>query len=90
MKLKRTESGLVIPAAPEETKPEEPPRWPLELGEHEDRSELGRCFAAILNMPACSSGIFAPEKPIGEARAKLVRAVAHQLLGADWDCELFC
>ncbi len=91
MKLKRTESGLVIPAIPETPSEPEKPLGPLELQELEGRDEVHEAFSTILNCPGLRGGALCQANRLKtHAREDLVYAVARQLLGADWDCERLC
>lgn len=92
MKMKRRESGLVVPDTPPE-KPPEPPReyGPLEFRELEGRETLHSAFENILNSYGCQGRMFCQvDKLTAKAREDLVYFVARQLLGADWDCEILC
>ena len=91
MKLKRTESGLVIPAVPETPPEPEKTLRPLELRDLEGRDGVEEAFSCILNAPGMSGGTFClADRLAAQAREELVLAVAKQLLGADWDCERLC
>lgn len=83
MQLEQRQSGLMVPAE----KPERPARkhGPLEL--HQNREEVHRAFAMLLNLPEVCGRMHA-SKEVSDSRELVIRTAAKLLLGDDFDCEI--
>lgn len=87
-KWKQTEGGLVYPEEP----PEAPPRdyGPLELRCESTREEAGKALSTLRNLGEVRGGLLCMDRKRGEAQDALILALAKQLLGQDWECEILC
>jgi hypothetical protein len=87
-KWKKTEGGLVYPEQP----PETPPRdyGLLEIRCESSREEASKALATLRNIGEIRGGLLCMDKKRADAQDKIILALAKQLLGEDWECEILC
>jgi len=87
MNLEQRPSGLIVPEQPKAaTKPERTCE-PLELTL--SRDVAGRLFTSLVNLPEVSGGGIGGDH-LSRTRMRMVYALAHELLGDGWECEILC
>ncbi len=90
MKMTQKGNGLLL-VPPSTYQTDDKVYLPLELKDEEERKEVGRLFTQLRNSHSIRGGcIMADDRVKADARAMLVMALAKQLLGKDWECEVLC
>lgn len=84
-------TGMIYPANPAKSKPAPKPHG-LVITDEDDKQEVSLAMSKLLNTGAIAGGglvVDPASRQIQQARNDLVRFVAKQLLGNDWDCEVY-